>query len=1203
MADAAQEFQPVTPDELSEMSRAGFPDAEVNQFRVQSMQDMANNGFKKEEIEKYYGTQEPDMGSTKATIKNNLELAKGEMPIEAPKEAATFMEALEAGWDMSVSGLIMGKPDVVMPSDAPRASRIASQVATLAGDLPAMVAGWAGGATVAAPVFGAAGGVIGPAGAMGGIATGVAVGGAAGAFAAPAAMRKALMDHYEKGDIKDFGDFWDRSSAVMWEAVKQGSVGAATGGAGVVASKALGAMAPAIKGTGTVASEIATMVTVGKAIEGEMPNADDFIDAAILIGGLHAVAKVGKFRAVYEKTGLRPEQVAERAATEPLIKQDILSDNVIIPGEFSSAIEKPKAFPKKPEAPPIERSEAQAKVLDKVGVKGEKQRQGYTKEDFYKDFVDKLDPIKELEIQGVGKKESGLLPVEESPYKLARTVNDYKAKAKHIFEKGTIDLKTGETNGKGLAEIIEPHKADLNGLRAFIVAERAIEIEGSGRKSGINLDAAKQVVTEGKSEYANTAKELVEFQQRNLKYLLDSGRINKVEYDAMLAKGEKYIPFSRILEDIEAGGSGKGTVLKELKGSELAIQDPFLSILENTEKLMKTAETNKAMSKAVEFAEVNAPEAFQKVEVKDRALRKNEIEIWREGKREIYEGDANLIEALKSLEGSPPAQNILLKIMRGFTAVKRVGITLTPDFQIKNAIRDFLTSGVFSKTTKNPFSTAAESLVAMGDLWKKNDNYYNWLKSGGANGAFLELNASYLEKSVFKLDKQTGFMSQVHNAINTPYEAMIAMGNLIESAPRLAEFKRTYENTGNLIEGGFAAREITVDFQRVGAKVAAWNAITAFMNVGIQGLDRTVRAVKENPQDVAMKTAAYIVTPSILLWWAQHDDERYKEIPRWQKDLFWIVLTDSWETIKSEDELTGLPEHMMRETKEGMQVNRGRIYRIPKPNELGMVGSVVERVLEGFIGDNPNAGKEFGETIREMVVPSVIPDAITPVAEHATGVNFFTKRPLVPAYLEGQLPAYRYTEYTTETSKALGKLLGAIPIVQEQYGASPMVIENYVRGWTGTLGMYALQLADAGLIGAGVVEDPVKPAWTLADIPAVKSFVIRYPSAQAQSIQDFYEVSAHAEMVMNTLKGQLKKGDSDEVDFIMAEYDDKIKNLSGYKQALTKQSGFIHAVQRQKDWTPEEKRQLIETTYYQMIEISKRGLEMSREMEKALKEQ
>lgn len=1144
---------------------------------------------------------EPDMAPTKTRIDENFakKMAEDAPKPGEPRKAMTFLEAVEAGWDMSVSGLISGKPDVVLPADAPMASRIASQVSTLAGDLPAMVAGWAGGATVGAPVGAAAGSVVPGIGTFGGIAVGATVGGAAGAFAAPAAMREALMQHYEKGDIRDFGDFWERSSAVLYEAAKQGAVGAATGGAGVAAGKVL----PAAVGTfgaktGIAAAEIGTMVTVGKAIEGEMPNAQDFVDAAIVVGGLHAVAKTPKLRNLYARTGIKPEQITEMAEKDPLMKQEIMSNNVELPTSLEKMAEAPRVTQKAETVVPVERTQAESAVLDKIGVRAEKQKEPYRARDFYKDYVDKLDPILELQEMGVGKKESGALPVSESPYKLARMANDYKAKAKHVIERGTIDFNTIEKTGKGLTEIIEPHRKDLNGLKAFIVSERAIEIEASGRKSGIDLEAAKQVVAEGKAKFGETAKELVEFQRRNLEYLKDSGRISKKEYDAMLAKGEKYIPFSRVTENVESTGPGKTNPLKELKGSDLAIQDPFLSIVESTEKIMKVAETNRAMVKAVEFAETNAPGALERVSEKTRGSKENQIEIWRNGERQVYTGEKPLVEALKSLEGNAPTQNILLKLARGFTAVKRLGITLTPDFIVKNAIRDQLTAGVFSKQGTIPFS---DMVVAMGDLWKKNDTYYNWLKSGGANGAFLELNSKYLENNIYKLDQQTGMIKQTMNVLSKPVELIQLGANIIESAPRLAEFKRTSKKLGTL-EGGFASREITIDFQRVGAKMAAINSITAFQNVSIQGLDRTIRAVKDNPKDVGIKVGAYVVAPSVLLWWAQHDDPRYKQIPRWQKDLHWIVITDDWQKAESEDEYSGLPEYMMREKDGSMEVNRGTIYRIPKPQELGMVGSLVERVLDKYVGDNPNAGKELFQTISEMVVPSLVPDVVAPIAEHATGVSLFTKRPLVPQYLEGQIPAYRYTDYTTETSKALGKILGAIPVVQEQYGSSPMVIENYVRGWTGTLGMYALQLADAGLIATGAVEDPVKPAWSVADIPAVKSFVIRYPSAQAQSIQDFYEASARAEMIANTTKAQMKKGNADEVDFISEEYGNTVNVLQGYKEALSKQSNFIHAVQRQKDWTPEEKRQLIDTTYYQMMEISKQGLDMARELEMGLKE-
>jgi hypothetical protein len=910
-----------------------------------------------------------------------------------------------------------------------------------------------------------------------------------------------------------------------------------------------------------------------------------------------------------------------------------------------------------------ERTDAEAKILEKVGVRPENQKESYTRKDFYKDFVDKLDPIKEFEVLGVGKKGSDALPVAESPYKLARMVNDSKAKAKHVIERGTIDFKTLETNGKGLAEIIEPHKTDLNGLRAFLVAERAIELEASGRKSGFDLGAANQVVKEGSAKYSETARALIEFQDKNLQYLRDSGRVSPAAYAAMKRLGRKYIPFSRLVSDEGGAGGGKGG-LKRLKGSDLAIQDPFVSILENTESIFKMAESNRARIQMLKFAqERGAPGLVTKVKkemrpieirseevtraledagfivtegsvkrtMRERGLKftdeqiakalenepnvrdvaegftvfrqqnkdlaVNQFDVYINGKREIFEvADPSLAQALKDLDGAAPVQNILMKIARQFTAVKRIGITLTPDFIVRNALRDQMTAGVFSKQGTVPF---ADMMVAIGDLWKKNDVYYEWLKSGGANGAFLELNSKYLENSIYKLDQQTGIINQTMNALRNPLETLSIIPSIIESAPRLAEFKRTSKKLGTL-EGGFASREITIDFQRVGAKMAALNSITAFQNVQIQGLDRTVRALKENPTDVAIKTGAYVVAPSVLLWWAQHDDPRYKEIPRWQKDLHWIVLTDDWQKAENEDEYSGLPEYMVRKQNGMVEVNRGTIYRIPKPQELGMVGSLVERVLEKFAGDNPNAGKDLFETVQEMVIPGLIPDAVRPALEQATNYNTFTKRPLIPQYLEAQLPAFQYTDYTSETAKALGKILGSIPLVQESGGASPMVIENYVRGWTGTLGSYALQLADAGLIATGAVEDPVRPAWAVADIPAVKAFVIRYPSAQAQSIQDFYDQHERTEKIVNSLREQMKRGNPEEVDFIMEEYDGQIMSLKEYKDALSKQSQFIRSVQRQKDWTPEEKRQLIDTTYYQMIEISKQGLEAARAMEKTI---
>jgi hypothetical protein len=314
-----------------------------------------------------------------------------------------------------------------------------------------------------------------------------------------------------------------------------------------------------------------------------------------------------------------------------------------------------------------------------------------------------------------------------------------------------------------------------------------------------------------------------------------------------------------------------------------------------------------------------------------------------------------------------------------------------------------------------------------------------------------------------------------------------------------------------------------------------------------------------------------------------------------------VVITDDWQAA-SEDDASGLPDYLVRETDKGLEINKGVIYRIPKPHELGMAGSIIERALDAYVGDDPDAYDGLAKTIGGMLMPSLVPDAITPVAEHATGQNFFTGRPIVPQYLEKEVPAMQYTDYTSESAKSLGKILGGIPVAQEQSGSSPMVIENYVRGWTGTLGMYALQLSDAALIKSGAVPDPVRPATALADIPAVKAFVIRYPSAQAQSIQTFYDEFDRANRAMTSLRRKMKEGSSEEVDYILEEYGDRLKNLDGYRQALTKQSQLIHNINKHPEWLPEEKRQMIDTVYYQMIEISRAGIEMSREFDKAAKE-
>lgn len=1203
--------------------------------------------------------EEPDMAPMQKWFLENLQKEKEEKAAQAATEtrvnqevteADTFLESLDAGWQMSVSGLIKRgqMPTTVLPEHAPMYMKIASQISTLAGDLPAMVAGSMAGAEAGAVAGGAGGAVIGSvipgagtaAGAAAGAAGGGVVGGGYGAFALPEAIRQSLMSYYEKGTIQNFEDFWSRSAAVFIEANKQGVVGAATmgvgGAVGKVASKTI--LPTAAQTTAKLSSEVATMVTVGKAIEGQVPNASDFVEAAIMVGGLHGSAKVaGKLRQRYAATGQKPSEIALEAETNPVLKQELLNEvqeKPVIEGKIQvePVATEPAPGPK-PE--PVAQPSAVDKIMSQVGEKQSVPKEKPSFDEFYRKFVDKYDPIKVVtEKLSKGKE----LEASENPYTIARLVNDYKSKVRHVIEHGTLDFKTLEKSGKGLKEIIEPHKAEVRELEAYLISKRAIEIEASGRKSGFDLTAANEVVKSG-AKFEKTATELVDFQNRNLQYLRDSGRISNETYKTLVDAGKSYIPFSRVFEASEATGKGKSNPLKRLKGSDKQIQSPFRSIIENAETTFKIAEQNRAKVVLVELAEKSGemkgenaiiekvPGKSKAIEISESEMKSffeehgieatpetmtvfrgahhelspTEFEVFRNGKREVYKTEKPLAEAIKSLEGDPTATNVLFKLARGITTIKKLGISLTPDFILRNIIRDQITASTFSKTGSVPFT---QIVGAVGHLVKKDTVYQNWLKSGGANGAFMELNNLYLERNVFELSKKTGnWIDSARNVVSKPFEILAVTGNLADQATRLAEFKRVTKGASSgskIFEGGYASREITVDFQRIGAKMSALNAITAFQNVSIQGFDRTARAFKDDPSGLAMKATAYITLPSVLLWWANKDDPRYQEIPRSQKDFFWIIPTDNWVEV---DDPGMAPEHLVRQQGGKTYVNQGVIYRIPKPQELGLIfGSLVERGLEAFFQDNPKAMKEFEETMVELVTPSLVPDAVVPPFEQYMNKSFFTGRPIVSAPAEKLLPEDQYNEYTSATAKQLGKMIAAVPGQKENRFASPMILENYVRAWTGTLGMYALQVADKSLETAGVTAKTNKPASTLSDIPFVKAFAVRYPSSGAQSIQDFYEKAASNEKYINSRKNRAKLGEFDQMSELMAEYEEKMLSPKGMKEALSIHSQLIQKTYLDPSMGPEEKRQLIDSLYYSMIEMAKLGNEMSDSLESAIEE-
>ena len=240
-----------------------------------------------------------------------------DQPLGAPTEwqpriGTSLLDAIKAGYQSSGTGLTLrGKlPDVVMDPHAEQwYHTLAKGVTQLVSDAPEMLGGAIGGAAAGseAPIVGNV------------------IGGGIGAFAVPAAFRKALMLQYSKGSVTSVADFLERTGIVGAEAAKQGLVGGLTAGVGPLAQGALEPLAGAGAAVlGAKAAEIGTMTLAPELLEGRLPEPKDFLNGAILVGSLHAVGMVaGNFRSVYEKTGLKPDELVAAAKQDPVLAQEL----------------------------------------------------------------------------------------------------------------------------------------------------------------------------------------------------------------------------------------------------------------------------------------------------------------------------------------------------------------------------------------------------------------------------------------------------------------------------------------------------------------------------------------------------------------------------------------------------------------------------------------------------------------------------------------------------------------------------------------------------------------------------------------------------------------------------------------------------------------------------------------------------------------
>lgn len=873
-------------------------------------------------------------------------------------------------------------------------------------------------------------------------------------------------------------------------------------------------------------------------------------------------------------------------------------------------------------------------------------------------WLDKLHPIlrsvREAEKLGVKAQEGTV-----NPYELARLQPGMISRGEHFLKYGALDFKTLENISQPLITILEPVTKNMSNYKefgAYAIAKRAIEKSKQGFETGIDIKAAENTVKKLDIKYKDTLQKLKDYQDNLLKYLLDSGVVSKDFYTIMKETNKDYVPFFRVLEEGGKSGAISNSVanpLKKFKGSEKVIVDPIESIYKNTLHFVTLVERNRSLVefiKMVEKTKAIDPNAFPEVSKSKGKIRKekitkeelekvfsteifekqqkykplellldktkkeetitirkkipkegidlaalegfeifrrdqpqigkNEVAIFRDGKREVWDLGSDLGKSYKY--SNETSQKLVSSIISLPARTLRAGATLAPEFFLRNAIRDTTGGTIFSR---NGFVLGLDTargmitqIYAKAGKEKQSKIYEDWIKSGGPQSSYVAFDRNYFSNNIAK--ELTS--RPVYNLVSKPLEMLRIATEFFENATRLGEYQKAYNNSikkgldhKQAVErAGFEARNITVDFQKMGAKVGAWNAVSAFFNARVQGYVKLYDTFK-NPETRAKAlylSASLITLPSILLWYANHDDERYKELPQWQKDLFWIFITG-----------------------EGKDTT---IWRVPIPFELGLIFKTLpERALDFIEKKDPtaikNLLKDFALDNATSILP--IPDIAKPFIEAWSNKSLFTKKPIVPRSLEGLLPEYQYTEYTSETSKILGKLIRQI---SGDYSgiSSPARIESTINNWTGTLGRTFVTVLDKALISSGVVDDPIKPSETLSDMPIIRAFVVRNPTSGSEYITTFYDKYEKVNKIFNTIDRLQKSGNFEEANKLLVNLPAESAILKSSYKIIQENDQRVRNIYNSKLFTPNEKRQLIDELYRQMIDISKYSLEAIKEI-------
>ncbi|MCO5338624.1 LPD38 domain-containing protein [Delftia tsuruhatensis] len=731
-----------------------------------------------------------------------------------------------------------------------------------------------------------------------------------------------------------------------------------------------------------------------------------------------------------------------------------------------------------------------------------------------------------------------------------------------------VDIKDG-----GFAKVLASLKGEHDRFFQWVAAQRAQRLKAEGKENLLtdrditalrSLDAGRMADGTARMPlYAAALRELNAFNEASLKVARDSGLIDQAAYDLM--KDQPYVPFYRLMEE-EGGMRGprfsSGLVnqqaWKKLKGGTQQLNADLLqNTLMNWSHLYAAAARNRASLETMDAAEKMG--AAERVP----ADTKGSVKVMRNGVAEHWAiEDPLLVDAISAMSYTPGG---IVKAMAPFKRLLTFGVTVNPTFKIRNLIRDSLSAIAQSDLSYNPLENVAKGWKATA---KDSQTYASMLASGGIIKFGTQENTNQLRGQIERLggtmlDKQ-GF-DKLKDQMRSLWEVYEEFGDRTENVNRTALYERLRAKGLSHAEASFQARDL-MDFSMSGK----WETVrflaqtVPFLNARLQGLYKLGRAAGEDPRRFAAMAGA-VSMASLGLLAAYADDDDWKKREDFDRDNFW------WFKIGD------------------------KAFRIPKPFEVGAIGTVAERTAELMMSEEMT-GKRFGQRISDMVFNTFAmdptPQAIKPFLDVYANKDSFSGRAIEGMADERLRPQDRYNERTSEVARLLGSwgLPDPVRLAKGEYsGLSPKQVDFLLRGYFGWLATVSTTATDT--IARPMLDRGERPSMRLRDTFLAGNFIEELPTGSSRYVTTMYEQAKGVEQAWASHQAAIKSGDIELARSIQEEEGPKLRNrlaINAAKQQMAELGQRAKKIEGDRLMTGEIKRERLTQIEQQRNAIAQR---------------